>query len=147
MNLNYRPLARFSMDLQVMPKSHKGHKFMSYIIDEETNYLIIVLIFHSRSEEIGDSLIENVISKYCIADYIIMDQDSVLMSSLINDSFKKFDIKIKPVAPCNHQSLQAEQDIKSLSRILSKHLTDLGQMWAKYLLLTTLTYNTFNTPN
>ena len=50
------------MDLQVMPKSHKGHKFMLCIIDEETNYLIIVLIFHSRSEEIDDALMENVIS-------------------------------------------------------------------------------------
>ena len=28
-----------------------------------------------------------------------------------------------------------------------KHLTSLGQMWPKYLLLATFVYNTFNTPN
>ena len=28
-----------------------------------------------------------------------------------------------------------------------KHLTNLGQMWPKYLLLATFAYNTFNTPN
>ena len=28
-----------------------------------------------------------------------------------------------------------------------KHLTYLGQMWPKYLLLVTFAYNTFNTPN
>ena len=28
--------------------------------------------------------------------------------------------------------------------ILTKHLTNLGQMWPKYLSLTTFTYNTFN---
>ena len=28
-----------------------------------------------------------------------------------------------------------------------KNLTNLGQMWPKYLLLTTFAYNTFNTPN
>ena len=39
-NLNYRPLSRLSMDLKVMPKSHKGHKFILCIIDEMTNYLI-----------------------------------------------------------------------------------------------------------
>ena len=58
----------------------------------------------------------------------------------------KFDIKIKTVAPHNHQSLQAEHGIKSFSTILTKHLTNLGQMWPKYL-LSTFAYNTFNTPN
>ena len=62
-NLNYRPLSRLSMDLKVMPRSHYGHKFILCIIDEVTNYLITVLIYHSRSEEIGNALIENVISK------------------------------------------------------------------------------------
>ena len=54
------------------------------------------------------------------------------MSSLINYLFNKLDIKIKTVAPYNHQSLQADHGIKSLSIILMKHLTNLGQMWPKY---------------
>ena len=61
--------------------------------------------------------------------------------------FKKRDIKIKTVAPYNHQSLQAEHGIMSLSTILTKHLTSLGQMWPKYLPLATLVFNTFNTPS
>ena len=61
--------------------------------------------------------------------------------------FSKFNIKIKMVAPYNHQSLQAEHRIKSLSTILTKHLTHLGQKWPKYLSLATFAYNTFNTPN
>ena len=55
------------------------------------------------------------------------------MSSLMNFLLKEFNIKIKTVALYNHQSLQAEHGIKSLSTILTKHLTDLGQMWPKYL--------------
>ena len=51
------------------------------------------------------------------------------------------------MAPYNHQSLQAEHGIKLLSHMLTKHLTNLGQMWPKYLLLATFAYNTFNTPN
>ena len=47
----------------------------------------------------------------------------------------------------NHQSLQTEQGIKSLSTILAKHLKNLGQMWPKYFPVATLAYNTFNTPN
>ena len=76
-----------------------------------------------------------------------MDQDSAFMSSLMTYLFHKFDIKIKTVAPYNHQSLQAEHGIKSLSCILSKHLTSLGQMWTKYLSLAMFAYKMFNTPN
>ena len=64
----------------------------------------------------------------------------------MNYVFRKFDIKIKTVAPYNHQSLQAEHGIKSLSRIPMKHLRSLGQMRPKYLPLATFAYNTFNTP-
>ena len=78
-NLNYKPLSRLSMDLKVMPKSSKDKKFILCIIDEVTNYLITVPIYLSRSEEIGDALIANVISKNCIPDYIIIDQDSMFM--------------------------------------------------------------------
>ena len=76
-----------------------------------------------------------------------MNQDNAFMLSLISYLFSKLDIKIKTVALHNHQSLQAEHGIKSLSTILTKHLTNLGQMWLKYLSVATFIYNTFNTPN
>ena len=112
-----------------------------------TNFLITVPIFQARSEEIGEALLENVITKYCIPEYIIMDQDSAFMSSLMTYLFHRLDIKIKTIAPYNHQSLQAEHGIKSLTQILTKHLTSLGQMWTKYLSLAMFAYNTFNSPN
>ena len=110
--LDYRPLSSLSMDLKVMPRSQKGHKFIM-LIDEVTNYLITdaiyhaVAIYHAKSEEVGEALIEKVISKYCIPDCIIMDQDSASMSSFMNYLFRKFEIKVKTIALYNHQSLQA----------------------------------------
>ena len=76
-----------------------------------------------------------------------MDQDSASMSSLMNYLFKKLGIKSKTVGPYNHQSLQAEHGIKSLSSILTKHLTRQGQTWHKYLFLPTFAYNIFNSSN
>ena len=99
---------------------------MLCIIDEVTNYLITVSIHLAKSEEVGEALIENVITKYCLPEYIIMDQASTFLSSLMTYLLNKFNIKIKTVAPYNHQSLQAEHGIKSLSNILTKHLTNLG---------------------
>ena len=79
-----------------------------------TNYLITVTIYQSKAEEIGDALIEHIITKYCVPNCIIMDQQSAFMSSLMNYLFYKLDIKIMTVAPYNHQPLQAEHRIKSL---------------------------------
>ena len=115
-----------------MPRSHKGHKFILCIISEVTNYLITVPIYHARSEEVGEALIEHVITKYCIPEYVIMDQDSAFMSSLMTYLLNKINIKIKTVALYKHQSLQAKHSIKSLSNVLTKYLTNLGQMWPKY---------------
>ena len=140
-------MSRLSMDLKVMPRSHKGHKYILCIINEVTNFLVTIPIFQAKSEEIGEALLEHVITKHCIPDYIIMDQDSAFMSSLMTYLFHRLNIKIKRVAPYNHQSLQAKHGIKSLTCILTKHLTGLGQMWTKYLALATFAYNTFNSPN
>ena len=80
---NYFPLSRLNMDLKVMPRSHKGHKYILCIIDKVTYYSITVPIYQAKSEEIGEPLIDSVITKYCIPEYIIMDHDSAFMSSLM----------------------------------------------------------------
>ena len=67
----------------------------------------------------GEALLENVITKYCI-----MDQDSAFISSLMTYLFHRLNIKIKTIAPHNHQSLQAEHGS-----------------------LATFAYNTFNSSN
>ena len=95
-------MSRLSMDLKVMPKLHKGHKYIVCIIDEVTNYLVTMLIFQARSEEVGEAILGHVITKHCISDYIIMDQDSTFMSSLMSYLFHRLNIKIKMVGPYNH---------------------------------------------
>ena len=92
-------------------------------------------------------MINSVFSKYCVPDNIIMDLDSAFMSLLMSYLFKKLGIKIKTVAPYNHQSLQAEHCIKYLSNILTKHLTKSGDMWIDYLPFATLAHNMYNSPN
>ena len=47
-NLNYTPLSRLSMDLEVMLRSYKGHKYILCVTDEVTNYLITVPIYQPK---------------------------------------------------------------------------------------------------
>ena len=76
-----------------------------------------------------------------------MNQDSTFMSSLMTYFLNKLNIEIRTVVPYSHQSLQSKLSIKSLSTILTKHLTNLGKMWPKYLPLASFAYNMFNTTN
>ena len=146
-NLNYRLLSRLSIDFKVMPRSCRGHRYILCVIDEVMNYILMAPIKQSILEEVGEALINDVFFKYCIPDYMIMNLDGACMSLLKNYLFKRFGIKIKTVAPYNHQSLQVEHGIKSLSNILTKHLTKLGEMWPDYLPIATLANNTYNSPN
>ena len=130
-----------------MPGSSRDHRYILCVIDEVTNYMITAPIKHSRSEEVGEALICDVITKYCVPDYMIMDLDSAFISSLMNYLLKRLGIKIKTVAPYNHQSLQVEHGIKSLANILTKHLTGLGEIWPDYLPFATFAHNTYDSLN
>ena len=129
-----------------MPRSSKGHHYILCIIYEVTNYLVTAPLYQARSAEMEEALIENIISKFGTPEYIIMDQDSVFMSTLMNYLFKRLQIKIKTIGPYNHQSLQAKHGIKSLSHILAKHLTGQGLYWHRFLCLATFAYNSVNSP-
>ena len=41
-NPNYVPMSRLCMDLKVMPRLHKGHRYILCIIDEVANFLVTV---------------------------------------------------------------------------------------------------------
>ena len=87
----------------MMPKSQKGHQFILCMIDEMTNYLITAPLYQTRSEEVGEALIENVISKFGMPDYMMMDQDIAFMSSLMSYLFKKLGITIKTIGTLQPQ--------------------------------------------
>ena len=58
----------------------------------------------------------------------------------------QLNIKIVLVSPTNHQSLQAEHGIKSLSGLLVKHLSTVWS-WHSVLPYSMLCYNGYSSPN
>ena len=39
-NLNYKAMTILNMDLNVMPRSYKGHMFILQVLDEATNFMV-----------------------------------------------------------------------------------------------------------
>ena len=73
-----------------------GQKFILVDINEVINFMVTIPIHQSRYEEIGYALIEHLFSKYTMLEYMIMDQDSAFMSTLINYQFTKLRIPFSP---------------------------------------------------
>ena len=56
-------------------------------------------------------------------------------------------MKLVKVSPTNYKSLLAEHEIQSLSNIMVKHLTGLGNNWDNFLDPAMVAYNTYSIPN
>ena len=101
----------------------------------------------ATAEEVCSILFDHLIAYYAAPQRIICDQDPAFMSSLCQWFFKSYGIQLVTVSPTNHKSLQAEHGVKSLSNILMKHLSGLGDNCHVYCRPAMMTYNTYNTPN
>ena len=146
-DINTPTMTNISMDIKHMPPSKSPYKYILVLLCDISNFLVATPMKKATAEEVCSILFDNFIAYYAVPKRIICDQDPAFMSSLCQWFFKAYGIQLITVSPTNHKSLQAEHGIKSLSNILMKHLSGLGDDWHLYTRPAMLTYNTYNTPN
>ena len=146
-DINTPIMTNISMDIKHMPPSKSPYKYILVLLCEISNFLVATPMKKATAEEVCSILFDNFMAYYAVPMRIICDQDPAFMPSLCQWFFKVYGIQLVTVSPTNHKSLQAEHGIKSLSNILMKHLSDLGDGWHLYTRPAMLTYNTYNTPN
>ena len=146
-DLNTPTMTNISMDIKHMPPSKSPYKYILVLLCDISNFLVATPMKKATAEEVCSILFDNFMAYYAVPMRIICDQDPAFMSSLCQWFFKAYGIQFVTVSPTNHKSLQAEHGIKSLSNILMKHLSGLGDDWHLYIRPAMLTYNTYNTPN
>ena len=146
-DINTPTLTNISMDIKHMPPSKSPYKYILVLLCDISNFLVAIPMKKATAEEVCSILFDNVMAYYAVPMRIICDQDPAFMSSLCQWFIKAYGIQLVTVSPTNHKSLQAEHGIKSLSNILMKHLSGLGDDWHLYTRPAMLTCNTYNTPN
>ena len=144
-DINTPTMTNISMDIKHMPASKSPYKYILVLLCDISNFLVAIPMRKATTEEVCSILFDNFMAYYAVR--IICDQDPAFMSSLCQWFFKAYGIQLVTVSPTNHKSLQAEHGIKSLSNILMKHLSGLGDNWHLYCRPAMMTYNTYNTPN
>ena len=145
-DINTPTITNISMDIKHMPPSKSPYKYI-LVLCKISNFLVATPMKKATAEEVCSILFDNFIAYYAVPMRIICDQDPAFMSSLCQWFFKAYGIQLVTITPTNHKSLQAEHGITSLSNILMKHLSGLGDDWHLYPRPAMLTYNTYNTPN
>ena len=146
-DINTPTMTNISMDIKHMPPSKSPYKYILVLLCDISNFLVATPMKKATAEEVCSILLDNFMAYYAVPMRIICDQDPAFMSSLCQWFFKAYGIQLVTVSPTNHKSLQAEHGIKSLSNILMKHLSGLGDDWHLYTRPAMLTYNTYNTPS
>ena len=144
-NLNVPAMTKISMDIKQMP-ANKGYSHILGLLCEVTNYMVALPLMSTRTPHILDAFQRGYLAYFGPPTHIICDQDPAFTSSLMEAFVTQLNIKIVLVSPTNHQSLQAEHGIKSLSGLLVKHLSTVWS-WHSVLPYSMLCYNGYSSPN
>ena len=144
-NLNVPAMTKISMDIKQMPVN-KGYSHILVLLCEVANYMVALPLMSTRTPHILDAFQKGYLAYFGPPTHIVCDQDPAFTSSLMEAFVTQLNIKVILVSPTNHQSLQAEHGIKSLSGLLVKHLSTVWS-WHSVLPYSMLCYNGYISPN
>ena len=131
--LDYRPMARFSMDVKHMPKSNLGYAYILVCTCESTNWIVGIPIADEQAETIADALFYKIICTYGTPKAVICDEGSAFTSNLMQVYFHTLNIKPYYISPMNHGSNRSERYIRTLGDMICKYLTGSGFNWPLFV--------------
>ena len=131
--LDFRPMARFSMDIKHMPPSTLGYSKMLVCTCEFSNWIVAIPIINEQASTIAEALFFKIICQFGTPKAIICDEAPAFTSELMMSYLHALNVKPIYVSPGNHGSNRTERYIRTLSEILTKYLTDTGLEWPMYV--------------
>ena len=131
--LDYRPMARFSMDVKHMPKSKLGYAYILVCTCESTNWIVGIPIADEQAETVADALFYKIICTYGTPKAVICDEGSAFTSNLMQTYFHTLNIEPYYISPMNHGSNRSERYIRTLGDMICKYLTGSGFNWPLFV--------------
>ena len=126
---SYYPMSRLSADVKYMPEGIDGFKYLLVVTCEYTNFVVAIPLKDIQAKTIAEALIHRVITIFGIPDMLIVDKDRALTGQVINLLLNALQCTQKIISPYNHGSSKTERQIKTISSLINKQLTDKGQRW------------------
>ena len=136
--VDYTPMQDLSIDIKTMPQAFGGYHLLLVTTCDQTNFTIAVPLRDRQTQTIGKALIYRVIYLFGPPRQIVCDEATEFTSAIVQAILTMLNCRLKVISPYNHSSSKCIRQIKTISKIIVKHLWDKGQMWP--LFVTTAAY-------
>ena len=147
-DINAPTLTHISMDIKHMPPSKDKFLYILVLLCEASNFIVAAPMRTATAPEICNTIMNHFIGYFGTPIRLVCDQDPAFMSHLCQWFFTFIWYTCNPLpAQPTINPLWLNMESKSLSHILMKHLTGLGEDWPMYCKPAMLVYNSYATPN
>ena len=140
--VDYAPMQDLSIDIKTMPQAFGGYHLLLVITCDQTNFTIAVPLRDRTAQTVAEALIYRVIYLFRPPRQIISDEATEFSSAIIQAILCMLNCRLKLISPYNHGSSKCERQIRTISKIIMKHLWDKGQMWPLFATTAAYTMNT-----
>ena len=136
--VDYTPMQDLSIDIKMIPQAFGGYHLLLVITCDQTNFTIAVPLRDRQTQTVAEALIYRVIYLFGLPRQIVFDDATEFTSAIVQAILTMLNCRLKVISPYNHGSSKCKRQIKTISKIIVKHLWDKGQMWP--LFATTTAY-------
>ena len=137
------PMQDLSIDIKTMPQAFGGYHLLLVITCDQTNFTIAVPLRDRQTQTTAEALIYRVIYSFGPPRCIVCDKAAEFTSAIVQAILTMLNCRLKVISPYNHGSSKFERQIKTISKIIVKHLWDKGQMWPLFATTAAYAMNTF----
>ena len=110
---------------------------------DQTNFTIAVPLRDRQTQTVAKALIYRVIYLFGPPRQIVCDEATEFTSVIVQAIPTMLNCRLKVISPYNHGSSKYKRQIKTISKIIVKHLWDKGQMWPLFATTAAYAMNTF----
>ena len=142
-SVDYAAMQDLSIDIKTMPQAFGGYHLLLVITCDQTDFTIAVPLRHKKTQTIAEALIYRVIYLFGPPRHIVCDKAAEFTSAIVQTILIMLNCRFKVISPYNHGSSKCKRQIKTISKIIVKHLWDKGQMWPLFVTTAAYAMSTF----
>ena len=135
--VDYAPMQDLSIDIKTMPQAFGGYHLLLVITCDQTNFTR-----DRQAQTAAEALIYRVIYLFGPPRQIVCDEVTEFTSEIVQAILTMLNCRLV-ISPYNHGSSKCKRQIKTISKIILRHLWDKGQMWPLFTTTTAYAMNTF----
>ena len=141
--VDYAPMQYLSIDIKTMLQAFGGYHLLLVITCDQTNFTIAVPLRDQTAQTVEEALIYRVIYLFGPPRQILCNEATKFSSAIIQAILCMLNCRLKVISPNNHGSCKCKRQIRTISKIIMKHLWDKGQMWPLFASMAAYAMNTF----